>query len=172
MPHCLLPPGAVAAGPVTAAGSRSAVRIFSQTSHCPAIPDARSANELKQLFTYLTLFVSLNQSCFQEILLCIPGLHTRTAYREHTGISCRGIPAFMPGAFRDGPGLVKRRHSTCPVGAGTSSGIKNRAAPLEKGISRVPKTPDTRSPACKVPVPSDAETGNAPVTYRVVFPVQ
>ena len=168
MPHCLLPPGAVSAGPVTAAGSRSAVRIFSQTSHCPAIPDARSANELKQLFTYLTLFVSLNQSCFQEILLCIPGLHTGSIPGFHAG----GIPAFMPGAFRDGPGLVKRRHCTCPVEAGKSSGIKNRAAPLEKGISRVPKTPDTRSPACKVPVPSDAETGNAPVTYRVVFPVQ
>lgn len=168
MPHCLLPPGAVSAGPVTAAGSRSAVRIFSQTSHCPAIPDARSANELKQLFTYLTLFVSLNQSCFQEILLCIPGLHTGSIPGFHAG----GIPAFMPGAFRDGPGLVKRRHCTCPVGAGKSSGIKHRAAPLEKGISRVPKTPDTRSPAFKVPVPSDTETGNAPVTYRVVFPVQ
>ena len=140
MPHCLLPPGAVSAGPVTAAGSRSAVRIFSQTSHCPAIPDARSANELKQLFTYLTLFVSLNQSCFQEILLCIPGLHTRTAYLEHTGISCRGhsglhagsIPGrvragqaaslFMPCRGRD---IIRYKKQGCPPGERNLPGPEN-----------------------------------------------
>lgn len=167
MPHCLLHPGAGAAGTGAAAGSRSAVRIcrLRQNTHCTAVPDTRSANELKQLFTYLTLFVSLNQSCFHEI-------HSGRIHRGryHRGRCHRG--KYHRGRSRTPRQIPSRKVSAgqCTSGPPGSSGIKDMAVPLEKGISCVPKTPDTRSPALrapvpfKVPVPFKAETGNAPVT--------